>query len=260
MKSKLIGSIVAVSALAVVGFAVAQTGTATPPEVMPREATPPEVTPPSSTPGVGTGSENKGLNTAETKAADRAKPELEALRTRAMTLPPKQVEATEPKVDAAIKSVNGEAAKDGSKVPARLAQRLAMTPDALEAEKTKFHAGFGELMIAHLLVSNEKSTSTITIDDMFKLHQDGMGWGQIAHGMGLNVGDLVSAARSEGRVATGQAKPDTKSMKIRPEGEHGAMASKGSETKGAAGTMEHGRSGTSPGHEMGGGASPGHGK
>lgn len=250
MKSKLIWSIVTASALMMAGFAVAQTGT----------ATPPEVTPPSSTPGVGTGSENKGLNTAETKAADQAKPELEAVRTRAKTLPEKQIEATEPKVDAEIKNVNAEAAKEGSKVPARLAKQFGMTPDALEAEKTKFNAGFGELMIAHLLFSNEKSTSTMTLGDLFQLHQDGMGWGQIAHGMGLNLGDLVSAARSEGRVATGRAKADTRASKIRSEGEHGAMASKGAETKGATGTMEHGKSTTAPGHDMGGGAPAGHGK
>jgi len=245
MKSKLIWSIVTASTLTMAGLAVAQTGT----------ATPPDVTPPSSTPGVGTGSENKGLNTAEIKAADQAKPELEAIRTRAKTLPAKQNDASEPKIEAAIKNVNDEAAKNGSNVPDRLAQELGMTSDALAAEKAKFNAGFGELMIAHLLLSNEKSTSTVTLDDLFKLHQDGMGWGQIAHGMGLKLGDLVSAAKSEGRVATGKAKVDTKTPKIRSEPEHGAMASKG-----AAGTMEHGKAATATGHEMGGGAAAGHGK
>jgi hypothetical protein len=245
MKSKLIWSTVTALTLTMAGLAFAQTGA----------ATPPEVNPPSSTPGVGTGPDNNGLNTAETKAADQAKPELEAIRTRAKTLPAKQIEATEPKIDAEIKNVNTEAAKEGSKVPDRLAKRLGMTSDALAAEKAKFNAGFGELMIAHLLLSNEKSTSTVTLDDLFKLHQDGMGWGQIAHGMGLKLGDLVSAASSEGRVAAGKAKADTKTPRIRPEREHGAMASKG-----AAGTMEHGKSAATPGHEMGGGAAAGHGK
>ena len=244
MKSKLIWSIITASTLTMAGLAVAQTST-----------TPPEVAPPSSTPGVGTGPENQGLNTAETKAADEAKPELEAIRTRAKTLPAKQDEATETKVGANIKSVDTEAAKEGSKVPDRLAKQLGITPDALVAEKAKFNAGFGELMIAHLLLSNEKSTSTVTLDDLFKLHQDGMGWGQIAHGMGLKLGDLVSAANSVERVATGKGKVDTKTPRIRGEGEHGAMASKG-----AAGAAEHGKSATSPGHEMGGGSAAGHGK
>ncbi|TMQ57080.1 MAG: hypothetical protein E6K76_11655 [Candidatus Eisenbacteria bacterium] len=245
MKSKLIWSIVTAWALTMAGFAVAQTGT----------ATPPEVTPPSSTPGVGTGSENKGLNTAETKAGDHAKPELEAIRTRARMLSAKQIEATEPKVDAEIKNVNTEASKEGSKVPDRLAKQLGMTSDALAAEKAQFNAGFGELMIAHLLLSNEKSTSTVTLADLFKMHEDGTGWGQIAHGMGLKLGDLVSAAKSEGRVATGKGKVDTKTPRIGPEGQHGAMASKG-----AAGTMEHGQSATTPSHEMGGASAAGHGK
>jgi hypothetical protein len=240
MKSKLIWITVAAFTLAMAGLAVAQTTT----------ATPPEVNPPSSTPGVGTGSENKGLNTAETKAADQAKPELEAIRTRAKTLSAKQIEASEPKVDAEIKNVNTEAAKEGSKVPDRLAKQLGMTTDALAAEKAQFNAGFGELMIAHLLLSNEKSTSTVTLADLFKMHEDGMGWGQIAHGMGLKLGDLVSAARSEGRGATGKGKVDTKTPRIGHEGEHGGMASR---------TMEHGKSATTPSHEMGGG-SAGHGK
>jgi hypothetical protein len=245
MKSKLIWSITIASALMIAGLALAQTGT----------PTPSKAAPPSGTPGVGTGQENKGLNTAETKAADQAKPELEAVRTRAKTMPAKQVAATEPKIDAEIKNVNGEAAKEGSNVADRLAIQFGMTPGALEAEKTKFNAGLGELMIAHLLFSNEKTTSTITLDDLFTLHQEGVGWGQIARGMGLNVGDLVIAAKSEGRVATGMTKPGTKMRMIRLEGDQGAMASKG-----VSNTMEHGKSTTSPGHDAGGGTPAGYGK
>ena len=230
MSPKLIGSIVTVWTLAVVGFAAAQTQT----------ATPPEVTPPSSTPGVGTGSQNQGLDQAETKAADQAKPELEAIRTRAKTLPAKENVATERKLDAEIKEVNTDAAKAGSRVADRLAKEFSLTPGAIEAERTQFNAGFGELMIAHLLLANQKSTSTMTIGDIFKLHQDGMGWGQIAHGMGLRLGDLVSAARTDARIATGKAKADTKTPRIRPEGEHV--------------TMEHGKSAASSGHKVGGGA------
>jgi hypothetical protein len=223
MKSKLIGALVAALTLTMAGLAMAQT----------------------STPGVGTGPENKGLDMAETKAADQAKPELEAIRTRARTLSPKEAEATEPKIDAMIKGVDTEAAKADSKVPDRLATRFGITPDALVAEKAKFGAGFGELMIAHLLLSDEKSGTTVTLDDLFKMHGEGMGWGQIAHGMGLKLGGLVSAARNEGREATGKGKPGG--------GEHGATASKG-----APGTMEHGSSATAPGHMMGGGAAAAH--
>src|SRR2546422_4620544 len=89
MKPKLIWSIVTASTLTLAGLGVAQTHT----------ATPPEVNAPSSTPGVGTGSENKGLNRAETKVADQAKPELEAIPTRAKTLSAKQIKASEPKID-----------------------------------------------------------------------------------------------------------------------------------------------------------------
>ncbi len=231
MKSKLIWSIVTASALTMTGPVLAQTGT----------PTPSTVTPPSSAPGVGTGSGNQGLNTAEAEAADQAKPELEVVRTRAKAMPAKQVAATEPKLDAEIKNVNAEAAKEGSKVADRLEMGLGMTPGALEAERAKSNAGFGELMIAHLLFSNEHTTSTMTLDDLFKLHEEGMGWGQIARGLGLNVGDLVIAAKSEGRVATGMAESGTKTRMIRLEGEHG-------------------KSTTSPGDEVGGSSPAGYGK
>jgi hypothetical protein len=218
MKSKLIWSIVIVSSLTTAGLALAQTGT-------------------------------------PTQSVDQAKPELEAVRTRAQAMPAKQVAATEPKVDAEIHNVNAEAAKDGSKVAALLGKRFGMTPAALDAEKTKFNTGFGELMIAHLLFSNEKTTSTMTLEDLFKLHQEGIGWSQIARGLRLNVGDLVTAAKSEGRVATGVTKPGTKTRMIRLEGEQGAMVSKG-----VSNTTEQGKSTTSPSHDVGGSAPAGEGK
>lgn len=197
MKSKLIGSLVAALTLTMAGLAIAETGT-------------------------------------ETRVADQAKPELEAVRSRAKTLSAKEQEATEPKIDAAIKRVDSDAEKEGSKVPDRLATELGMTSDALVAEKAKFGAGFGELMIAHLLLSKEKSASTVTLDDLFKMHAEGMGWGQIAHGMGLKLGSLVSAAKNDGRIATGSGKVEG--------------------TKGAASSLEHGTSSKAPGHIMGGGA------
>jgi len=188
-----------------------------------------------------------GLAVAQTNTADQAKPEIEAIRARAKTLSAKDNEASESKIDATIKDVDAEAAKEGSNVPDRLAKQLGMTPDALASEKAKFGTGFGGLMIAHLLLSKEPSASTVTLDDLFKMHEEGMGWGQIAHGMGLKLGGLVSAAKNEGRVATGNGKAASA-------GPHGAMGSNG-----ASGAMEHGKSAMVPGH-MGGGSAVGHGK
>ncbi len=42
------------------------------------------------------------------------------------------------------------------------------------------------------------------------MRHDGMGWGQIAHGLDLRLGDVVSAVRSESRVADGTAKGNGK--------------------------------------------------
>jgi hypothetical protein len=47
------------------------------------------------------------------------------------------------------------------------------------------------------------------------MKHDGMGWGQIAAGLDLNLGSVVSAVKAEGRVASGVGRPDGKIAPMR---------------------------------------------
>ena len=73
-------------------------------------------------------------------------------------------------------------------------------------------AGLGQVIIAHTLMAN--STATVTMDQLFAMRNDGMGWGQIAQGLNLRLGEVVSAVMSEGSVAQGAAKADGKTAMI----------------------------------------------
>ena len=63
-------------------------------------------------------------------------------------------------------------------------------------------------MIAHTLMSN--ASAEVTARQVFDLRTEGMGWGQIAHGMGLKLGPSLTAVKSEARVARGLEKADGK--------------------------------------------------
>src|SRR5258706_18222 len=90
--------------------------------------------------------------------------------------------------------------------------RRACANEALVTEATQFGGGLGEVIIAHTLIANSKTP--VTMDQIFTLRKDGMGWGQIAQGMNLRVGDVVSAVMSEGKVAYGTVKTDGKTAMI----------------------------------------------
>jgi hypothetical protein len=61
-------------------------------------------------------------------------------------------------------------------------------------------------MIAHTLMAN--SRTAVTVEQLFLLQREGFGWGQIAHGLNLRLGEVVAAVKSEGNVAAGRAKAD----------------------------------------------------
>src|SRR5437899_10397045 len=71
-------------------------------------------------------------------------------------------------------------------------------------------------MIALALSANAKAS--VTAEQLLQLRADHMGWGQIAAGLGLDLGDAVSAAKAEARVAAGLAKPDRRVAVIHGEG------------------------------------------
>lgn len=203
-------------------------------------ANPPSSTPPTSVPV------SDQANAQASTAAATANARLAAIRTRALTASKKDQDRIEPKLDATKSSVDREASAKGDNVIAgRLADEFGLTSDALLAEKTQFKTGWGDLMIAHALLANAKTD--ITMSDLFQMHTDGMGWGQIANGLDLRLGDLVSAVASEGRVATGHAKADGKVAAI-----HSRTTSHAGSTHAKSGATTH------PGMGAGAGASRGH--
>src|SRR5262249_27690436 len=134
------------------------------------------------------------------------------METRAAKVSARAKARAELRIDAAAKRVDQEAAAAGDPVANRLASEFGMTVDALEAEKNQLGASWGQLMIAHTLMAN--ATSGATVAQLVQLHADGMGWGQIAAGLGLKLGDVVSAVNAEQRVAAGLTKADGKAAVI----------------------------------------------
>jgi hypothetical protein len=198
MNRATLAALFGLSAALLVGAASAQTAD---------NAAPPATTPPATVPATVPVSDQ--ANTQATTATATADAKLAAIQARARATSEKDRKSVEPKLDASKASVDKEAAAKGDNVVAgRLATEFSMTPDALTGEKAQFNTGWGDLMIAHSLLANAKSD--VTLDQIFQMRTDGMGWGQIANGLGLRMGEVVSAVASEGRVATGQSKPDGK--------------------------------------------------
>ncbi len=82
----------------------------------------------------------------------------------------------------------------------------------MTAERAQYARGWGELLVAHTLMANAKTDATLT--DLFTMRSQGMGWGAIAAGMNLQLGDVVTAMKSEQRVAMGLEKGDGKPAMI----------------------------------------------
>jgi hypothetical protein len=144
---------------------------------------------------------------------------FQAIRDRAKSASPKARATTDKKLTKISGEIDTEAnAKGKATAAGRVAPEFGMTGDALVAEADQFGAGLGEIIIAHTLLANSKTT--VTMDQLFALRKDGMGWGQIAQGMDLRLGEVVSAVMSEGKVAQGTAKADGKTAMIHSASTH----------------------------------------
>jgi len=125
----------------------------------------------------------------------------------------REYEALDKQIKDIVGSVDAEAAAKGDTIVAsRLAGDLGLTSDQLMAQRTRYASGWGELMVAHSLLGGARTD--MTIDELYLLRSEGLGWGQIAHGMGLELGPTMAALNAEGRVAKGLAEPDGKPEKI----------------------------------------------
>ena len=133
----------------------------------------------------------------------------------------------ETRLDAAAQGVEKTAASQGDeKVAGRLAAEFGTTTQAMLDEKQALGASWGNLMIAHTLASN--ASTDVTVEQLMQMKSDGMGWGKIAAGLGLNLGSVVSSVAAEGRVANGLAKPDGKVAVIHGEGARAGTEANGS--------------------------------
>lgn len=174
---------------------------------------------------------------AQTTKAPASTPAMDRVKERGMKVSAKERADVDKKLDDLEKQIEDEVMKGEPAVAERMASDLGVTADALTAEKSQYGRGWGELTVAHTLVANAKTDATLS--DLFALRTQGLGWGVIAAGMDLKLGDVVSAVRSEQRVAAGLEKGDGKPATIQT-----AVADAGT-TKVKASTK------TSKGHEKG---------
>ena len=150
------------------------------------------------------------VGTALGQSADEVKEKAAKVSSKARS-------SADKKLGASAKALDGTANSAGEvKVATRLGTQFGMTADAITAEKNQLGTSWGNLMIAHTLAANAKSG--ITVAQLVQMHDSGMGWGQIAAGLGFKLGEAISAVKAEGRVAKGLSKPSGKVATIHGEG------------------------------------------
>ena len=181
---------------------------------------------------------------ADAEAKAEARKTLERIKERGAKVSSTTRAKAESRIEAVETKTNEDAAVSGSAaIATRLAAEFGMSADQLTAEHQALGCSWGELMIAHSLDAN--TTADVTTAQLVQLRKEGTGWGQIAAGLGLKLGHVVSAVQAEGRVAAGLAKPDGKVAVIRGDGARagvgaGAAASAAVPAGGASATAQTG--------------------
>ncbi len=148
---------------------------------------------------------------ADTRAAmDRVKEHAHRIAATARHKADARLQATAQRVD----RVNAAA----QMMAQRLAGEFGGTADAMLDQQAELDASWGELWIAHTLKASAQTS--LTAAQLVTLHEEGNGWGEIAAGLGLNLGDAVSAVKAESRVASGDVTADGRVAAIGGEGAH----------------------------------------
>jgi hypothetical protein len=93
-----------------------------------------------------------------------------------------------------------------------LGAEFCVSEEAIVTERQDLGASWGNLTIAHTLAASDKQGMTVT--QVLQLHDRGMGWGQIAAGLGFRLDDAVRAVNAESRVARGRVKADGRTVRI----------------------------------------------
>ena len=78
----------------------------------------------------------------------------------------------------------------------RISAATGVPVATLQTERTSTGLGWGGLEKAHLLAN----ATGQSFDSIVSLHQDGQGWGKIAHDNGLKLGTLVSNANRSSKA------------------------------------------------------------
>ncbi|HET9253430.1 MAG TPA: hypothetical protein VFP58_15050 [Candidatus Eisenbacteria bacterium] len=137
---------------------------------------------------------------------------LQGIKDRARWAPTDVCEDTDKKLQGTMRAVDKEASKNGDRlVMARIAAEFRVPPETVLAERARLSAPWGELLVAHTLLANARG---VTVDQLFDMRAEGMGWGQIAWGLGFQQKDVTAAVQTEGKVIRGQSKPDGAPSKI----------------------------------------------
>lgn len=132
----------------------------------------------------------------------KAMADIQRIRERAKQSTPPEKDPNEKSLRQSAAEVDvATAKKEKVEVAGRLAAEFGGMPEQYLGEKERLKTGWGELSIAHTILSNVQTT--VTIDQLYDLRQEGLGWGQIAHGFDMNVGDFVKTAHAKGRAAVG---------------------------------------------------------
>jgi hypothetical protein len=116
------------------------------------------------------------------------------------------------KLAAEVRNIN-RASVGETRVAAFLGAEFGMSEEAIIKERRTLGASWGNLTIAHTLAASDKQGMTVA--QVLHLSDCGLGWGQIAVGLGFNLDDTVRAVSAESRVARGRAKADGKAAPIR---------------------------------------------
>src|SRR5438477_2400827 len=155
---------------------------------------------------------------AHASTAARTENTREAMAARAERVSIKARAHAESKLEHLANDVDQCAARGEAQVAGRLATDFSKTAHQVAEEKQQLGTSWGNLMIAQTLAAN--SSSGVTVQQLVEMRGSGMGWGEIAAGLGFNLGSMVSAVKAESRVATGVAKADGHVAMIRGERGH----------------------------------------
>jgi hypothetical protein len=137
---------------------------------------------------------------------------IHGIKERARWAPPELCSETDKKVQGTVRAIDKEASKSGDRlVMARIAAEFRTPAETILAERTRLSAPWGELVVAHTLLA---SVPGVTVDQLFDMRSEGLGWGQVAHGLGLSQKEVASAVQAEGRVVRGKSKPDGSPARI----------------------------------------------